>query len=135
MSGNVQMTGTEKIILFALILGTFMTSLDATIVSIAIPTMAEEFGEAGQDTSNISWVLLIYTLMLTCFILLWSKLGTKVGYKKVFVTGIALFTITSLAIGLCGFIEELGLNAVIVLRAAQGLGAGMAMAMSLAMTT
>ena len=129
------MTGAEKIILFALILGTFMTSLDATIVSVAIPTMAEEFGEAGHDTSNISWVLLIYTLMLTCFILLWSKLGTKVGYKKVFVTGIALFTITSLAIGLCGFIEELGLNAIIVLRAAQGLGAGMAMAMSLAMTT
>ena len=135
MKGNVKMTGVEKIILFALILGTFMTSLDATIVSIAIPTMSEEFGEAGEDTSNISWVLLIYTLMLTCFILLWSKLGTKVGYKKVFVTGIALFTVTSLAIGLCGFIEELGLNAVIVLRAAQGLGAGMAMAMSLAMTT
>ena len=135
MSESARMTGTEKIILFALILGTFMTSLDATIVSIAIPTMAEEFGESGHDTSNISWVLLIYTLTLACFILLWSKLGTKVGYKKVFVTGISVFTITSLAIGLCGFIEELGLNAVILLRAVQGLGAGMAMAMSLAMTT
>ncbi|MBR4244849.1 MAG: hypothetical protein IKQ14_05640, partial [Candidatus Methanomethylophilaceae archaeon] len=53
-----------KIILFALVLGTFMTALDATIVSVALPTMAEELLEAGHDTSNISWVLLIYTLML-----------------------------------------------------------------------
>lgn len=127
--------GGSKIILFALILGTFMTSLDATIVSVALPTMAEELGEAGHDTSNISWVLLIYTLMLACFILLWSKLGTKVGYKKVFVTGIGIFTVSSLMIGLCGFIEQLGLTAIIALRAIQGLGAGMSMSMSLAMTS
>ena len=63
-------TGSNKIILFALVLGTFMTALDATIVSVALPTIAEEMGEAGHDTSNISWVLLIYTLMLCCFILL-----------------------------------------------------------------
>ena len=125
----------EKIILFALILGAFMTSLDATIVSVAIPTIAQELGEEGHDTGNISWILLIYTLMLSCFILLWSKLGTNIGYRKVFMTGIAVFTLSSLAIGACGFIDELGLNAIIVLRAVQGLGAGMAMAMSLAMTT
>ena len=129
------LTKAEKIILFSLVLGAFMTSLDATIVSVAIPTMAEELGEAGHDTSNISWVLLIYTLMLTCFILLWSKIGTNIGYKKVFVTGISVFTVSSLAIGMCGFIDGLGLNAIILLRAVQGLGAGMAMSMSLAMTT
>ena len=39
--------------------------------------MVEEFGEGGHDTSNISWVLLIYTTMLSSFILLWSKLGTN----------------------------------------------------------
>ena len=125
----------EKIILFALILGSFMTSLDATIVSVAIPTMAQELGEEGHDTGNISWVLLIYTLMLSCFILLWSKLGTNIGYRKIFMTGICVFTLSSLAIGACGFIEELGLEAIILLRAVQGLGAGMAMSMSLAMTT
>ena len=132
---KVRLTGTEKIVLIALILGIFMTSLDATIVSVAIPTMAEEFGQEGHDTSNISWVLLIYTMMLSSFILLWSKLGSNKGYKKVFVTGIAVFTTSSLAIGLCGLKPELGLMVVIVLRAVQGLGAGMAMSMSLAMTT
>ena len=129
------LTKAEKIILLALILGAFMTSLDATIVSVAIPTMAQELGEEGHNTSNISWVLLIYTLMLSCFILLWSKIGSNIGYKKVFMTGIAVFTLSSLAIGACGFISELGLGAIILLRAVQGLGAGMAMAMSLAMTT
>ena len=132
---KASLTGAEKIILIALILGAFMTSLDATIVSVAIPTMAQELGEEGHDTTNISWVLLIYTLMLSCFILLWSKIGSNIGYKKVFMTGIAVFTLSSLAIGACGFIPELGLGAIILLRAVQGLGAGMAMAMSLAMTT
>lgn len=125
----------NKVILFALVLGTFMTALDATIVSVALPTMAEELGMEGHDTSNISWVLLIYTLMLCCFILLWSKMGTKVGYKKVFMSGIAIFAVSSLLIGLCGFIEELGLGAIILLRAVQGLGAGMSVAMSLAMVS
>ena len=125
----------SKVILFTLVLGTFMTALDATIVSVALPTMAEELMEAGHDTSNIAWVLLIYTLMLCCFILLWSKLGSNKGYKKVFMTGIAVFSISSMMIGVCGFIPELGLNAIIVLRAIQGLGAGMVTAMSLAMVS
>lgn len=124
-----------KIILFALILGSFMTALDATIVAVALPTIAHDMGEAGHDTSNISWVLLVYTLMLCCFILLWSKIGSNIGYKKVFIVGILIFTISSLAIGMCGFIPELGLTAIIVLRGVQGLGAGMSMSMSLAMVS
>ncbi len=135
MSTESEPKNNNRIILFALILGTFMTALDATIVSVALPTMAEELLQAGHDTSNISWVLLVYTLMLCCFILLWSKLGSNIGYKKVFVVGISIFTVTSLLIGLCGFIEQLGLTAIIILRAVQGIGAGMATAMSLAMVS
>ena len=135
MSANDSTNGKNKMILFALVLGTFMTALDATIVSVALPTMAQELGEAGHDTQNISWVLLIYTLMLCCFILLWSKIGSNKGYKKIFMTGITIFSISSLMIGLCGFIEELGLNVIILLRALQGIGAGMSMAVSLAMVS
>ncbi len=124
-----------RMILLALVLGTFMTALDATIVSVAIPTMAQELGEAGHDTQNISWVLLVYTLMLCCFILLWSKVGSNIGYKKVFMTGVGIFSATSLFIGMCGLFPEVGLRAIIVLRAVQGLGAGMVMAMSLAMVS
>jgi EmrB/QacA subfamily drug resistance transporter len=122
-------------ILFALVLGTFMTALDATIVSVALPTIAEELGESGHDTSNISWILLIYTLMLCCFILLWSRIGSDRGYKKMFMLGVAIFTASSLMIGLCGFIDGLGLGAIILLRAVQGIGAGMVTSMSLAMVS
>jgi EmrB/QacA subfamily drug resistance transporter len=135
MTSDGKAKGSNKIILFALVLGTFMTALDATIVSVALPTMAQEFNQAGHDTSNISWVLLIYTLMLGCFVLLWSKIGSNKGYKKVFIAGVTIFTVSSLMIGLCGFIEQLGLNAVILLRAVQGLGAGMVTAMGLAMVS
>ncbi len=124
-----------RMILLALVLGTFMTALDATIVSVAIPTMAQELGEAGHDTQNISWVLLVYTLMLCCFILLWSKVGSDRGYKKVFMAGVGLFSASSLFIGMCGLIPAVGLAAIIALRAVQGLGAGMVMAMSLAMVS
>jgi len=126
-------TSRDRYVLLALVLGAFMTALDATIVSVALPTIARDIGEAGHSTTNISWVLLSYTLMLCCFILLWAKLGTNLGYRRIFVLGISLFTVCSLAIGLCGFLPQLGLGVIILLRAAQGLGAGMAMAMSLAM--
>lgn len=133
--GNDIMERRYKIILFALILGSFMTALDATIVAVALPTIAHDMGEAGHDTSNISWVLLVYTLMLCCFILLWSKIGSNIGYRKVFMIGISIFTVSSLAIGMCGLMPEVGLTAVIVLRGVQGLGAGMSMSMSLAMVS
>ena len=135
MTADGETKDNHKIILFALVLGTFMTALDATIVSVALPTIAEELLDAGHDTSNISWVLLIYTLMLCCFILMWSKIGSNKGYKKVFMSGIALFAASSIMIGICGFIPQLGLNAIILLRATQGLGAGMVTAMSLAMVS
>jgi EmrB/QacA subfamily drug resistance transporter len=135
-SFKASMSKADKVVLAALVLGSFMTALDGTIVSVAIPTIAEEFGESGRDTSNISWILLIYTLMLGCFILLWAKLGTNIGYKKVFVIGVSVFTVSSLAIGVCGTaFPHLGMGAIIALRAVQGLGAGMAMAMSLAMVS
>ncbi len=125
----------SRLVLFALVLGTFMTSLDATIVSVALPTIAEELGEAGHDTQNISWVLLIYTLMLCCFIVLWSKVGSRKGYRRTFMLGVLVFVLSSFLIGLCGLFPGLGLGAIIALRALQGVGAGMVAAMALAMVT
>lgn len=135
MSDAPKLSKAEMAILLAIVMGTFMTALDATIVSVALPSMAEEFGHGTSDTSMISWVLLGYTLMLCCFILLWGKLGSKIGYKKVFITGVSLFTLTSLGIGLVGFVEGLGLEVVVILRMIQGLGAGMVMSMGMAMVS
>ncbi|MFA5452040.1 MAG: MFS transporter [Candidatus Methanomethylophilaceae archaeon] len=128
------LTKKQKIVLFSIILGTFMTSLDATIVTVALPTMAKDFATEGS-TADISWVLLAYTLTLCCFVLLWGKLGTNIGYRNVFLTGITIFATTSLIIGLAGFVNGVSLGDIIVLRAIQGLGAGMVIAMGLAMVS
>lgn len=135
MGDTPKLNKTEKTILLAIVMGTFMTALDATIVSVALPSMAADFGIGSNDTGMISWVLLGYTLMLCCFILLWGKLGSIIGYKKVFISGVLIFTLTSLGIGMVGFIDGLGLEVIIVLRMVQGLGAGMVMAMGMAMVS
>jgi len=121
----------EKMILVSIVLGTFMASLDATIVAVALPTMASEYVRAG-DTTDISWVLLGYTLALCCFILLWGKLGNRVGYRKIFVTGVGIFTVMSLLIGILGTFGG-SLEEIIAMRLIQGMGAGMIMSMGLAM--
>lgn len=121
----------QKRLSMAVMLGTFMASLDATIVAVALPTMAVDFSEAGS-TTNVTWILLGYTLALCCLILLWGKLGNRIGYGKIFISGVAVFSIMSLIIGLLGTIVESSLMAIIILRVAQGAGAGMIMSMGLA---
>lgn len=131
-SSKYVMSSTEKLILISISIGTLMTALDATIVNIAIPTISEEF---GASASASSWILLAYTIMLACFMLLWGKLGALTSYKKIFLIGIVIFTASSLVLGLVGFIQSLGMITIILMRAVQGLGAGMIMAMNLAMVT
>lgn len=129
----------EKWILISIVLGTFMASLDATIVSVALPTIRSDLN-LGNLSSDVSWILIGYTLSLCCFILLWGKLGTNLGYKKLFILGIGIFAGMSLIIGLTGTMKIGGdgqttLFILIALRIIQGLGAGMIMAMGLAMIT
>ena len=102
----------SKMILFSIILGTFMASLDATIVAVALPTIAAEFSTGGT-TTEVSWILLGYTLALCCFILLWGKMGTNYGYRKMFLSGVCLFTIMSLMIGLTGTVDLGGLKTMV----------------------
>jgi len=132
--GNVGMTPKEKMILISIVLGTFMAALDVTIVAVALPTMAIELSTPG-NTGNVSWILLGYTLAICCLILFWGKLGSNIGYKKVFLTGVVVFTVFSALIGLGGTIGGIGLNAVILMRIAQGIGGGMLTSMGLAMVS
>jgi EmrB/QacA subfamily drug resistance transporter len=127
----------ERLIVASIVLGMFMTSLDATIVSVALPSMAENFfGSRSTDTGTITSILLAYTLTVCSFVMLWGKIGTNVGYKRVFILGIAIFTFTSLVIGLTGLMPSFkSIGLVIAMRAVQGLGAGMAMGMSMAMVS
>lgn len=100
-----------------------MSSLDMNIVRLALPALSAQF---RVDSSVVSWVQLIYILVLTCLLLVFGRLGDIWGYRRLFVAGLAVFTGASLAAALAPTIAVL-----LTARAVQAVG-GAAM---LALTT
>ncbi|MCB2361617.1 MFS transporter [Clostridium estertheticum] len=99
----------------AIILGFFMALLDTTIVNITLPKMTEYF---NTTMAHISWVVNAYNLAFAAIVLTASRLADQFGRKKLFITGVFLFTISSL---LCGISNSL--QVLILFRALQGLSA------------
>jgi EmrB/QacA subfamily drug resistance transporter len=99
------------------ILGLFMTIIDGTMVNIALPRMAEDF---GVPTTDIEWIAVGYLLTYAAAIPASGWLGDRFGTKRVFVTALIAFVTTSIA---CGFAQSLG--QLIVFRVMQGIGAGL----------
>jgi len=95
----------------------FMLLLDLTIVSVALGNIQSEFG-AGM--SSLQWVIDAYTLPLAGLLLTAATIGDRLGRKRVFAIGLAVFTLGSLACALSG--SALALD---VTRAFQGIGAAM----------
>src|ERR1700727_872414 len=80
-----------------LCLGTLMEVLDSTIVNVALPSIRTSlhFSEA-----NLSWVFNAYLLTFGGFLLLGGRLGDLFGQRKLFMIGVGVFTLSSLACGL-----------------------------------
>lgn len=70
-----------------------MSVLDANIVNIVLPTLSREFGTSPSTTI---WVMNAYQLAITVSLLSFSSLGDIYGYRKIFLSGVAVFCITSL---------------------------------------
>ncbi len=115
------------LILAAVMLGTVMTPLDASIVNTVLPSITKFF---QTDISIAQWVPTVYLLTICCLILFFGRLGDMIGYKKVFLFGIAAFTATS---ALCGSSQHVWM--LIAFRALQGLSASMIMAVGVAIVT
>lgn len=94
--------------------GTFMSTLDAGIVNIALPVMSSQF---GANLENIQWVVTIYLLTLTCFLPVFGKLSDMYSRKKLYLGGFLTFGIGSV---LCSLATNLPM--MIVARTLQGLG-------------
>jgi EmrB/QacA subfamily drug resistance transporter len=95
----------------------FVVVLDVTIVNVALPNIQNELHFTGD---NLQWVVSAYTLLFGGFLLLGGRAADLLGRRRLFVAGLVLFGVTSLAAGLATSPELL-----IVLRAAQGLGGAM----------
>ncbi|MBD0735048.1 MFS transporter [Streptomyces sp. CBMA29] len=117
--------GNPWVILAILSFGFFMTLLDLTIVNIAIPDMVDSL-DASLD--QILWVVNAYTLGLAVLLITAGRLGDLVGKKNLFIAGVALFTVASLACGLAQSPTQL-----IIFRAIQGIGAALLLPQTLSM--
>jgi len=96
-------------------LGTFMSLLDVSVVNVALPAMQHDLG-AGFST--VQWVVDSYTLCLSALILSGGSLGDRYGRKRLFLTGLTIFTVGSL---LCAVAPTTTL--LILGRLVQGVGA------------
>src|SRR5215210_5810319 len=83
--------------LLILCLGDLMIVLDVSIVGVALPSIRQDL---GFTESSLAWVVNAYLLTFGGFLLLGGRLGDIFGYRRLFLLGIALFTLASLACGL-----------------------------------
>src|SRR3954470_1373498 len=83
--------------LFVLCLGDLMIVLDTTIVNVALPSIRTDL---GFSATSLAWVVNAYLLTFGGFLLLGGRLGDLFGHRRLFVSGIGLFTAASLACGL-----------------------------------
>jgi EmrB/QacA subfamily drug resistance transporter len=114
------------IALLILCLGTLMIVLDTTIVNVALPTIRRSL---GFSQTSLAWVVNGYLLTFGGFLLLGGRLGDMFGARRLFIGGIGLFTLASLACGLSTSQAML-----VVARVIQGFGGATVSAVSLALT-
>ncbi|MCP2335801.1 MFS transporter [Actinomadura rupiterrae] len=100
--------------LAAVCLGSLMFLLDTTVVAVALPDVARSF---GASLRGLQWVANGYTLVLAVAMLPAGAYADRLGARRVYLTGLAVFALASLA---CGFAPDTG--ALIAARAVQGLG-------------
>src|ERR1700684_3031559 len=111
--------------LIVLCAGALMTSLDGTIVTVALPPIQRDL---GFSQSGLAWVVNAYLIAFGGLLLLAGRLGDLAGRKRIFITRLAVFTLVSLACGLSPSQTML-----VIARFVQGIGGALATAVALGM--
>src|SRR5712691_1679375 len=116
---------TRWLALYVLCLGSLMIVLDVTIVNVALPSIKDDL---GFSKTSLAWVVNAYLLTFGGFLLLGGRLGDLFGHRRLFLSGITLFTLASLA---CGLSTTQGV--LVGARAVQGVGGAIASAVALSL--
>ena len=111
--------------LVVLCMGSLMIVLDTTIVNVALPSIRTDLGFTQE---SLAWVVNAYLLTYGGLLLLGGRLGDLYGHRRLFIYGITLFTLSSLACGLSG-----SQGFLVAARAVQGVGGAVASAVSLSL--
>jgi MFS family permease len=111
--------------LLAVSVATFMLLLDITVVNVALPSIRDDLDASFTD---LQWVLDAYALTLAALVLTAGSLADRLGRRRVFAAGLAIFTVASLLCALAPDPTFLNLS-----RALQGVGGAVMFAVSLAL--
>jgi hypothetical protein len=110
-----------------MVAGFFMILVDSTIVTVATPTIMTEL---GADVAAVVWVSSAYLLAYAVPLLITGRLGDRFGPKQIYLLGLIVFTLASLACGLTNTVEML-----VMARVVQGLGASLMTPQTMAVIT
>jgi MFS family permease len=117
--------GRPDLFLPAILTSQLMVVLDTTIVNVALPSIRTSL---GFSEASLAWVVNAYLLTFGGFLLLGGRLGDLFGHRRLFLSGIAIFTLASLA---CGLAPTQGM--LIAARAVQGIGGAVVSAVALSL--
>jgi MFS family permease len=127
LEAPIPTTRIRHFVLTATILGSGMVFLDGTVVNLALPSLQKAF---SANISVVQWVVEAYALTLASLLLVGGSLGDRYGRRKIYVYGIVLFAVSSMACGLAPNTPWL-----IAARAIQGVGGALLVPGSLALIT
>ncbi|HVZ53847.1 MAG TPA: MFS transporter [Pseudolabrys sp.] len=122
--GPTQAGASAGLALTSLSLSVLLSSLGTSIANVGLPTLAQAFNAPFQQ---VQWVVIAYLLSTTTLVVSAGRLGDMIGRRRLLLTGLAMFTLSSL---LCGAASTLWL--LIAARALQGLGAAIMLALAMA---
>lgn len=117
-------TRNEYMVVLSIAFASFLARLNLYTVNVCLPTISRAF---GVGTSEVSQVVTSYLLVITGSLILFGKMGDRLGFKRVFIAGYVVFMLGSL---LCGVSQ--GIYSLIASRFVQGLGSSILLAASFA---
>jgi EmrB/QacA subfamily drug resistance transporter len=125
LTATAPITRRAWIALAVVCLGQFMVVLDSTIVNVALPDIQVDLGFSQAD---LTWVVNAYLVTFGSFLLVAGRFGDLIGRRRVFLSGVVLFTLASAA---CGFADTQAL--LIAARFVQGIGGAIASSVTIAL--